>query len=41
MQWWKEILPVQGAPAKDDKILNRKSSLDTVGPDPELTDEVF
>lgn len=27
MKWWQNIMPVQGAPAKDDKILHRKIPL--------------
>ncbi len=38
---WKEMLPVQGAPAKDDKILAREKPLVEGGPDPEQTDEVM
>lgn len=38
---WSEILPTQGAPAKDDKILEREKPLSEGGPDPETTDEVM
>ena len=38
---WKKILPVQGAPAKDDKILGREKPLAENGPDPEETDDVM
>lgn len=41
MQWWKEILPYQGALSKDDKILGREARIVSGGPDPEETDEVF
>ena len=41
MQWWKEILPVQGAPAFDDHLLGRTSELEDGGPDPEKEDKVF
>ena len=41
MQWWQEILPIQGAPSIDDKQLNRKARLVKKGPDPEIEDEVF
>ena len=38
---WREILPEQGAPSLDDKILGRESVLTDGGADPELVDEVF
>ena len=38
---WTKMLPVQGAPAKDDKILEREKPLQEGGPDPEATDEVM
>ena len=38
---WQKILPAQGAPALDDKILNRESILVDGGADPEEVDEVF
>jgi len=38
---WEEILPTQGAPALDDKILDREKPLVAGGPDPEKTDEVM
>ena len=41
MQWWQNILPIQGSPSFDDKILNRKVRLIENGPDPEKEDEVF
>lgn len=41
MQWWKEILPLQGAPSYDDKKLGRHHDLEPGGPDPEKTDEVM
>lgn len=40
-RWWAERMPAQGAPAYDDKVLNRKSSLVSGGPDPEQTDRVM
>lgn len=39
--WWKNILPMQGAPAKDDKILNRKVPLENNNIDPETTNNVM
>ena len=41
MQWWKDILPYQGALSKDDKKLGREARIVEGGPDPEKTDEVF
>ena len=41
MQWWNDILPYQGAPTKDDKMLNRPARIVEGGPDPGETDEVF
>ena len=29
MQWWLNVLPIQGAPAKDDRLLNRDVPLET------------
>lgn len=41
MNWWKEILPLQGAPSYDDKKLGRHHDLESGGPDPEQTEEVM
>lgn len=41
MKWWKELMPMQGAPAYDDKKLKRKKPLDKNGPDPEKEDRVM
>lgn len=41
MDWWKEVLPLQGAPSYDDKKLGRHHDLEPGGPDPELTDRVM
>lgn len=43
MQWWQNILPLQGAPAKDDIILGRDVPLskEVDAPDPEKTDPVM
>jgi len=43
MNWWLNILPLQGAPARDDKILGRDVSLskEPGAPDPEKTDKVM
>ncbi len=39
--WWQELLPLQGAPSMDDRMLNRNSELQEGGPDPEQTDRVM
>ncbi|MDN5632794.1 NAD(P)/FAD-dependent oxidoreductase [Bifidobacterium mongoliense] len=41
MRWWKNILPLQGAPSYDDKKLGRHHDLAPGGPDPEQTDKVM
>lgn len=43
MKWWQNILPVQGAPAKDDIILKRENPLskEVSAPDPEKNDKVM
>jgi protoporphyrinogen oxidase len=43
MDWWLNILPLQGAPARDDKILGRDIpfSKEPDAPDPEKTDKVM
>lgn len=43
MEWWQQFLPVMGAPAKDDLLLNRAVPLsDKPGaPDPEKSDRVM
>ena len=38
---WKEIMPNQGAPSKDDIALNREVPLEENGPDPEKEDRVM
>ena len=38
---WTKMLPVQGAPALDDKLLGREKPLAENGPDPEKEDEVM
>ena len=40
-QWWDEMLPRQGSPAKDDILLGREVTLEQGGPDPEKTDRVM
>ena len=41
MQWWRDILPVQGAKSYDDKKLERESKTEEGGPDPETSDVVM
>lgn len=41
MNWWKDILPVQGKPSYDDKKLKRNCKLANDGPDPETQDDVL
>lgn len=38
---WTKMLPMQGSPAKDDKLLGREKPLEEGGPDPETCDEVM
>ncbi|MGI6205615.1 MAG: NAD(P)/FAD-dependent oxidoreductase [Anaerovoracaceae bacterium] len=39
--WWQEMLPMQGAPARDDRKLERTIPLTKGGPDPETEDKVM
>lgn len=43
MQWWRDILPLQGRPARDDLLLHREVSLSDLegAPDPEGCDQVM
>jgi len=43
MKWWQNILPLQGAPSKDDLLLHRNIPLskDNNAPDPQKQDEVM
>ena len=38
---WDELMPMQGAPAKDDIILGNEKALSPGGPDPEKEDRVM
>lgn len=38
---WKELMPLQGAPALDDRILGREPALSEGGPDPDSEDRVM
>lgn len=40
-KWWEEMMPTQGAPAFDDKILGKEKPLAAGGPDPEKEDRVM
>ena len=41
MDWWSDIMPLQGAPSYDDKVLGRSVPLCAGGPDPEREDRVM
>ena len=41
MDWWQELMPLQGAPSMDDLLLQRDVPLAPDGPDPEQTDRVM
>ena len=41
MRWWEEMMPLQGAPALDDKLQGREKPLAPGGPDPETEDRVM
>lgn len=40
-KFWSELMPMQGAPSIDDKILGREKALAAGGPDPEKEDKVM
>ena len=40
-EWWENMLPMQGKPSMDDRILDRDVVLDENGPDPEKEDKVM
>lgn len=40
-EWWDNLMPVQGIPAKDYVLLNRSCATRFGGPDPELDDRVM
>ncbi len=40
-RWWDDIMPLQGAPSYDDKVLDREVSMSQSGPDPEKEDRVM
>ena len=41
MQWWREMMPLQGSPALDDLLLERSKPFADGGPDPEKSDRVM
>lgn len=41
MNWWSDLMPIQGADAYDDKLLGREKPLAEGGPDPETEDRVM
>ncbi len=41
MDWWQEVMPLQGVPSMDDLLLNREVPLTPGGPDPQRTDRVM
>ncbi|NLC78237.1 MAG: NAD(P)/FAD-dependent oxidoreductase [Ruminococcaceae bacterium] len=41
MDWWKNILPIQGEDSFDDKALGRKKQLSPNGPSPDTCDDVM
>ena len=41
MRWWRQMMPLQGAPALDDLLLEREKPLSPGGPDPEAEDRVM
>ena len=40
-RWWDQIMPLQGKPSYDDKVLGRTLPLKKGGPDPEKEDQVM
>lgn len=41
MNWWKQMMPMQGAPSYDNKKIGREKTLAEGGPDPEKVDRVM
>ena len=41
IDFWEEVMPLQGKPAYDDKVLKREKNLPKKGPDPEKEDQVM
>lgn len=41
MQWWQDVVPMQGEPAIDDRLLNKKRETTPGGPNPDVDDRVM
>lgn len=41
MDWWADVMPLQGAPAADDLLLGRDLYLNSDGPDPQVENRVM
>ncbi|MDR1564789.1 MAG: NAD(P)/FAD-dependent oxidoreductase [Oscillospiraceae bacterium] len=41
MEWWRSLMPLQGAQALDDKLLGREKPIEAGGPDPKNEDRVI
>ncbi|MDP4183024.1 MAG: NAD(P)/FAD-dependent oxidoreductase [Bacillota bacterium] len=41
MDWWMNLMPIQGEPSKDDILLNKQKNLVSGGPNPESEDRVM
>ena len=41
MDWWNEVMPLQGSPSFDDVMLHKEKPFATQGPDPEKEDRVM
>lgn len=41
MKWWRNITPMQGVPAIDDRLLGKERALTNGGPDPDADDRVM
>ncbi|MBQ3584312.1 MAG: NAD(P)/FAD-dependent oxidoreductase [Lachnospiraceae bacterium] len=41
MEWWENLMPIQGKSSLDDKLLRRKKKLKKGGPNPETEDRVM
>ena len=41
MEWWSKLMPLQGSPALDDLLLEKRKCMQKDGPDPEFEDRVM
>ncbi len=41
MNWWREVMPLQGSPSADDLLLNRNVAINVGGPNPQTDDRVM